>query len=239
MAKLPYIQFFVADYLRDTRGCSLEARGLWADLLCYMHISPQRGHLLNESGEPFSLQELARIAGDTLKRTALVMAELKRNGVYSTTDAGVVFNRRMVRESALSEVRSEVAKKRWSKGFASQNGHAKPMQASEADADDDVLPKARSKHQPPAAAADSPRAALLTHAVGVEKFPLYAAAARRHFPSVDDGLLIELLALAQAVVPAVDDEDMERVIKAATQPNQRSAALWRKTVPEVVKSWRA
>lgn len=237
MAHLPYIQFYVADYLRDTRGCSLEARGLWADLLCYMHISPRRGVLLNESGEPFSLQELARIAGDTLKKTAAVMGELKRNGVYSTTDKGEVFNRRMVREARLSEVRSEAAQKRWSKPFASQNGHAKPLQASDADA---VVPEpeARSKHQPPAAAAaDSPRAALLSHAVGVELFPLFAAAARRQFPAVDDGLLNELLALAQAIVPAVDDEDMERVIIAATQPKQRGPALWRKTVPEVVKSW--
>lgn len=43
MAKLPYMQFFPGDYIKDTRLLSLQARGAWMDLLCLMWDSNPRG----------------------------------------------------------------------------------------------------------------------------------------------------------------------------------------------------
>jgi len=45
MGKLPFMQFYPADWLRDTRILSLEARGAWIDLLCAMWEAPERGKL--------------------------------------------------------------------------------------------------------------------------------------------------------------------------------------------------
>jgi hypothetical protein len=70
------------------------------------------------------------------------------------------------------------------------------------------------------------------------KWPLAAAAIRDRFPTADDALVFELVELARTAAPEVDDGDMPAVIEAATRPGQKSAALYRKTVPEVVRSWR-
>jgi hypothetical protein len=45
MAHLPFLQFYPADWLQDTRVLSLEARGAWIDLLCAMWVAPERGKL--------------------------------------------------------------------------------------------------------------------------------------------------------------------------------------------------
>lgn len=43
MSKLPYMQFFPADWLRDTRCLSPVARGVWIDLICFLHDCEPRG----------------------------------------------------------------------------------------------------------------------------------------------------------------------------------------------------
>jgi len=45
MAKLPFMQFYPADWIKDTRTLSLEARGAWIDLICAMWEAPVRGKL--------------------------------------------------------------------------------------------------------------------------------------------------------------------------------------------------
>jgi len=45
--KLPYMQFYPGDYIRDTRGLSAEAKGVWMDALCFMWDAPERGVLRN------------------------------------------------------------------------------------------------------------------------------------------------------------------------------------------------
>jgi hypothetical protein len=43
MSKLPFLQFYPADYLVDTRVLTLSARGAWVDILCILHGSSTRG----------------------------------------------------------------------------------------------------------------------------------------------------------------------------------------------------
>jgi hypothetical protein len=43
MSKLPFLQFYPADYLVDTRVLTLTARGAWVDILCILHGSSTRG----------------------------------------------------------------------------------------------------------------------------------------------------------------------------------------------------
>lgn len=43
MSKLPFLQFYPADYLVDTRVLTLSARGAWVDILCVLHGSSTRG----------------------------------------------------------------------------------------------------------------------------------------------------------------------------------------------------
>jgi len=57
MSKLPFLQFYPADYLVDTRVLTLSARGAWVDILCVLHSSSTRGTT------KFPIRGWARIMG--------------------------------------------------------------------------------------------------------------------------------------------------------------------------------
>jgi len=99
--KLPWIKFFVADWLSDEalRSCSVEARGLWADMICLMAKSDRHGYLLI-GGNPARSEQLARICGLTPQRTSELMDELHASGVFSF-DKETIISRRMVKDEQL------------------------------------------------------------------------------------------------------------------------------------------
>lgn len=107
MAKRPAFQFYPSDWRNDPglRLCSIAARGLWADMLCLMHEGEPYGHLTVLS-RPMEPQALAKLVGEGAPAVKRWLAELQANEVYSVTDAGVIFSRRMVRDEALREVRA-------------------------------------------------------------------------------------------------------------------------------------
>src|SRR5260370_4908244 len=115
--KRPSFQFYPGDWLQDTalRACCLGARGLWADMLCYMHQGTPYGHLtlpaVSEDGgkdilRPILTPVLARMVGGTSEDVEQLLAELEHAGVFSRTAEGVVFSRRMVQDEKLRESRA-------------------------------------------------------------------------------------------------------------------------------------
>ena len=65
--KRPSFQFYPSDWLRDTalRSCSTGARGLWMDMICFMHEGSPYGHL--KVGDKVILSfNLSRMVGETL-----------------------------------------------------------------------------------------------------------------------------------------------------------------------------
>lgn len=102
---LPYIKWFPTDWRADPRlrMCSLAARGLWIDLIGYMHEAEPYGHLTINGTEP-TLQDIASLVGRPLGEVRKAMAELEQRQVYST-DAlqGTIYSRRMVRDKAKAE----------------------------------------------------------------------------------------------------------------------------------------
>lgn len=100
----PWFKFFPTDWRGDAklRMCSIAARGLWAEMLCVMHEADPYGHLM-VNGQAVAPAQMAALAGITAKECTKLTAELGAAGVYSTTDAGVIFSRRMVRDKARKE----------------------------------------------------------------------------------------------------------------------------------------
>jgi uncharacterized protein YdaU (DUF1376 family) len=109
MAKLPYMQFFVADYLSDPclSVCSPATRGIWIDILCNMHKLDRTGEL---SG---TRESLARLTRCSLKELDVALRELLASktadvvtqkmlhcnaNVTPCNDVVTVKNRRMERE---------------------------------------------------------------------------------------------------------------------------------------------
>ena len=96
--KLPWIKFWVNLWLSDeaVRSCSLEARGLWIDMISLMAKSEIHGHLLI-GGKPARAEQLARIVGISTERTMQLMDELHASGVFSF-DKETIISRKMVKD---------------------------------------------------------------------------------------------------------------------------------------------
>jgi hypothetical protein len=99
------------------RMCGLAARGLWADLLAVMHGCKPYGHL-SINGKSPSPKQIASIVGMTTEKEVVqLLHELETNGVFSRSDTGLIYCRRMARKCDGSDEPTEAAKtdrqRRW------------------------------------------------------------------------------------------------------------------------------
>lgn len=109
--KRPSFQFYPSDWLRDTalRSCSPSARGLWIDMICFMHEGNPYGHL--KVGNKVILPaNLASMVGATLLEVEGWLSELHQAGVYEIADEGEIYSKRMVRDESLRNKRAEGGK---------------------------------------------------------------------------------------------------------------------------------
>lgn len=74
-SRAPAMQFYIADYIQDTRMLSLPARGAWMECLCQMWISPERGKI------EYSCEEFARLFGCGNVESEKVIFELMESGI--------------------------------------------------------------------------------------------------------------------------------------------------------------
>jgi len=105
--KKPWDKWYWQDYLADTglAACSLAAQGLWMRMLAIMARSNKKGYLL-DGNQNMTAGILARLVGSTIDEIRPLLEELKQHEVFSVTEEGVIYNRRMVREAEISEKRS-------------------------------------------------------------------------------------------------------------------------------------
>lgn len=90
------------------RACSLPARGYWMAMLCVMHEGTPVGYL-TVNGRPVTTKQMASIAFCTEREAKKCEAELEEAGIFSRTEEGVIYCRRMARE-ALADA---AAKEAW------------------------------------------------------------------------------------------------------------------------------
>lgn len=108
MVKLPFFQFYPADWIQDTQHISLESSGAWIKILCQLHIAPERGKLTWTKqkwqqflGHPEG--DRALILLDELDGTAdIVMIGIGDQRVFKWEETLIVTitSRRMVRDEA-------------------------------------------------------------------------------------------------------------------------------------------
>ncbi len=113
MSKLPSFQFYPGDWLKDpaVRSVSLAARGLWTDMLCLMHEGDRRGFLQHATGKPVTAEQLARMTGCSTDEVSRLLQELSDSGVFSCTDHGVIYSRRIVRDERKRQLCAEAGKR--------------------------------------------------------------------------------------------------------------------------------
>lgn len=100
MNSAPWMKFYPSDWRADPalRMCSMAARGLWMEMLCLMHEAEPRGSLMIKSCALLPA-DLASICGAPVKETNRLLSELERAGVFSRDDAGIIYSRRMKRDT--------------------------------------------------------------------------------------------------------------------------------------------
>jgi hypothetical protein len=99
MGKLPYLEFYPGDWLRDTiAGCSLDAQGLWLRMMIVAHDTERYGYL-SINGLPMPPESIARRCGCTLEEYKTLFDELYSAGVPSFTSDKIIFSRRMVKDA--------------------------------------------------------------------------------------------------------------------------------------------
>lgn len=106
-AKAPSYQWYPGDFKRDVavQACSFEARGLWREMMDLMHDGEPYGHL-TAGGIPIKIEELSRIIGKKTREVRAWMDELESRKVFSRTNDGVIFSRRMVRDHDIRSKRA-------------------------------------------------------------------------------------------------------------------------------------
>ena len=109
--KRPSFQFYPADWLRDTalRTCSVGARGLWMDMLCFMHEGNPYG-TLKVGNKVILPANLAAMIGATLPEVEGWLSELESAGTFDRGEDGAIQSRRMIRDEYLRAVRAEGGK---------------------------------------------------------------------------------------------------------------------------------
>jgi hypothetical protein len=106
--KRPSFQFYPSDWLRDIslRCVSLEARGLWMDMLCYMHEGQPYGYLKVNLMVIHS-HNLSHMTGVNLEVVERLLKELLAAGVCSIDSTGCIYSRRMVRDEEIRKKRAD------------------------------------------------------------------------------------------------------------------------------------
>ena len=112
MSARRWAKFWWQDWQRDPalRMCSLAARGAWIEMLCLMADADPVGHLLVNGRSP-NMRQLSAVLGCSEREATKLVAELEENGVFSRSEDGTIYSRRMVRDKAISDEAAANGKK--------------------------------------------------------------------------------------------------------------------------------
>jgi hypothetical protein len=93
-------KFYWSDWESDPalRLCSYGAQGLWMRMLCIAAAHDPIGYVC-VAGRALDETALARMTGGEVSEVQTLLAELSRNGVYSSDRTGRIYSRRMVRDA--------------------------------------------------------------------------------------------------------------------------------------------
>lgn len=126
---MPYCKWYYRDWLADfgVRRASLAARGLWIDMISLMGSGERIGYLQMD-GNAMTPADIAKYTSTAIEDVQPAIAELEKLSVFSRTDTGIIYCRRMVRDAELHRVRSEIGSiggRASSSRFAQANAKAK------------------------------------------------------------------------------------------------------------------
>jgi len=144
MSKMPYISFYVGDYIKSTRVLNLEEKGAWTEILWHIWEHGQAG-IIEGTWEDIcliigcpDLQKCKSIFSKILAKKVCELVVINANNDLSLETVRIV-NRRMEREFNLKKKRSEIGKSGGeAKAENSSKALAKTYQITDNDIEDDI-----------------------------------------------------------------------------------------------------
>jgi uncharacterized protein YdaU (DUF1376 family) len=128
MGKKPYMEFYVNDFMADTRPLSASSTGIWIKVLCDMHWKNSNGHI------QATTEAICRMCGCTGEEFETFLDENKVHGIANVTDShGIVtlVSRRMEREGKEREqARKRKARQRGRDEFTDDSENVTPALSS-------------------------------------------------------------------------------------------------------------
>jgi len=108
VTKTPWMKWYPGDWRGDARlrACDPLSRYVWMEMLGLMHEAEPYGHLIS-GNRAMALDVLSRVIGVDSGVVKRAVKQLEHHGVFSRTDQGVIFSRRMVRDKKRSEIARE------------------------------------------------------------------------------------------------------------------------------------
>ncbi len=127
MAANPYMKLFVGDWIRDTRMLTNEEKGVWIDLLTFMHTNQECGFVAGTWSDVARLvgeNDAAKLRQIVLKIQAKGICDLEQidKQIFDEHETVKIVNRRMFRAFQISEKRRKAGAK------GGQNSQAKNKQ---------------------------------------------------------------------------------------------------------------
>lgn len=129
----PYFPLYVQDYLTDEKlnMCSASSQGIYIKIMCLLHKSNPYGTILLKQKDKQNSStclnfacKFARLLPFELLELELAVCELIEEGVL-TIDGDTLYQKRMVRDNKISEIRSDSGKKGGIKTQKKNNRFAK------------------------------------------------------------------------------------------------------------------
>ena len=113
MNRAPAFQFYTGDWRKDPCVQALDHshKGVWIDLLCVMWDSVEPGRVVLPNGTPMPDDAIARNLGIPEAEWKQTRSTLLVYGVASEDEAGVLYNRRMVRDEETRLKKVEAGRK--------------------------------------------------------------------------------------------------------------------------------
>jgi hypothetical protein len=143
--KRPSLHLYPKDVEEELSLLSLPAAGLWTRMFLMMHFSPHRGFLELPSGEPMTDGDIARKFGQTVPVVRKLLRELEHVGTFSRDERDCIFNRRMVRDEAITQQRRAAGKRGGNPALLKQQVKQEVKQQVNPEADEGLRPPVNPK----------------------------------------------------------------------------------------------
>lgn len=101
MTTRPWLKWYPGDWRADPllRSCEPISRYVWMEMIGLMHEAEPYGHLVL-AGRAMDYKTLSRVIGVDAGEVKRAVKELEDRGVFTRTNGGVIFSRRMVRDES-------------------------------------------------------------------------------------------------------------------------------------------